>query len=126
MIEVDGLTKKYGDKTAVDGISFAVEPGIVTGFLGPNGAGKSTTIAHALSAQLCAANVTVAHLDAETLEVTGLTAREIGIIAWEEHIPVVELTTKRVSLEDAFMELTHDAVDYRSSAGTIPARAGAR
>lgn len=44
MIEVDGLTKKYGDKTAVDGISFAVEPGIVTGFLGPNGAGKSTTM----------------------------------------------------------------------------------
>jgi hypothetical protein len=33
MIEVDGLTKKYGDKTAVDGISFAVEPGIVTGSL---------------------------------------------------------------------------------------------
>jgi len=311
MIEVDGLTKKYGDKTAVDGISFAVEPGIVTGFLGPNGAGKSTTMriiagldapthgivrvngksyrdsrapmaelgimlearavhdgrsarshllalaqtngvtakrvsevidmvglaevaakrvggfslgmgqrlgvaaallgdprtvvldepvngldpegvlwirhllkeladegrtvfisshlmsemaltaqhliivgrgrliadttvegfiaqasgnvtrvsspqAHALSAQLSAANVTVAHLDAETLEVTGLTAREIGIIAWQEHIPVVELTTKRVSLEDAFMELTHDAVDYRSSADTIPAPAGAR
>jgi len=311
MIEVDGLTKKYGDKTAVDGISFAVEPGIVTGFLGPNGAGKSTTMriiagldapthgivrvngrsyrdstapmaelgimlearavhtgrsarshllalaqtngvtakrvsevidmvglagvaakrvggfslgmgqrlgvaaallgdprtvvldepvngldpegvlwirhllkeladegrtvfisshlmsemaltaqhliivgrgrliadttvegfiaqasgnvtrvsspqAQALSAQLSAANVTVAHLDAETLEVTGLTAREIGIIAWQEHIPVVELTTKRVSLEDAFMELTRDAVDYRSSADTIPAPAGAR
>jgi len=44
MIEVEGLTKKYGDKTAVDGISFAVEPGIVTGFLGPNGAGKTTTV----------------------------------------------------------------------------------
>jgi ABC-2 type transport system ATP-binding protein len=311
MIEVDGLTKKYGDKTAVDGISFAVEPGIVTGFLGPNGAGKSTTMriiagldapthgivrvngksyrdsrspmaelgimlearavhtgrsarshllalaqtngvpakrvsevidmvglaevaakrvggfslgmgqrlgvaaallgdprtvvldepvngldpegvlwirhllkeladegrtvfisshlmsemaltaqhliivgrgrliadttvegfiaqasgnvtrvsspqAPALSTQLSAANVKVAHLDAETLEVTGLTAREIGIIAWEAHIPVVELTTKRVSLEDAFMELTHDTVDYRSSAHTIPAPAGAR
>ena len=44
MIEVDGLTKKYGDKTAVDGLSFTVKPGIVTGFLGPNGAGKSTTM----------------------------------------------------------------------------------
>jgi ABC-2 type transport system ATP-binding protein len=86
----------------------------------------SSPQAHALSAQLCAANVTVAHLDAETLEVTGLTAREIGIIAWEEHIPVVELTTKRVSLEDAFMELTHDAVDYRSSAGTVPTLASSR
>jgi ABC-type phosphonate transport system ATPase subunit len=38
MIEIDGLTKKYGDKTAVDGLSFVVEPGVVTGFLGPNGA----------------------------------------------------------------------------------------
>ena len=43
MIEIDGLTKRYGDKTAVDRLSFAVEPGVVTGFLGPNGAGKSTT-----------------------------------------------------------------------------------
>jgi ABC-2 type transport system ATP-binding protein len=44
MIEASGLTKTYGAKTAVDGISFTVEPGRVTGFLGPNGAGKSTTM----------------------------------------------------------------------------------
>ncbi|MFC5721333.1 ABC transporter ATP-binding protein [Streptomyces gamaensis] len=44
MIELDGLTKRYGDKLAVDGISCTVRPGIVTGFLGPNGAGKSTTM----------------------------------------------------------------------------------
>jgi ABC-2 type transport system ATP-binding protein len=44
VIEIDGLTKRYGDKTAVDRLSFAVEPGVVTGFLGPNGAGKSTTM----------------------------------------------------------------------------------
>jgi ABC-2 type transport system ATP-binding protein len=44
MIEIDGLTKRYGDKTAIDGLSFVVEPGVVTGFLGPNGAGKSTTM----------------------------------------------------------------------------------
>ena len=44
MIEIDGLTKRYGDKIAVDGLSFVVEPGVVTGFLGPNGAGKSTTM----------------------------------------------------------------------------------
>ena len=44
MIEVENLTKRYGDKVAVDGLSFAVQPGIVTGFLGPNGAGKSTTM----------------------------------------------------------------------------------
>ncbi|MFG2954259.1 ATP-binding cassette domain-containing protein [Streptomyces sp. NPDC048291] len=44
MIELAGLTKRYGDKTAVDDLTFTVRPGIVTGFLGPNGAGKSTTM----------------------------------------------------------------------------------
>lgn len=44
MIEARGLTKRYGHKTAVDHISFTIEPGTVTGFLGPNGAGKSTTM----------------------------------------------------------------------------------
>jgi ABC-2 type transport system ATP-binding protein len=43
-IEATGLTKHYGDKLAVDNLSFTVEPGVVTGFLGPNGAGKSTTM----------------------------------------------------------------------------------
>jgi ABC-2 type transport system ATP-binding protein len=44
MIEVRGLTKRYGDKVAVDDLTFGVEPGKVTGFLGPNGAGKTTTM----------------------------------------------------------------------------------
>lgn len=44
MIETSGLTKRYGDFTAVDHISFRAEPGQVLGFLGPNGAGKSTTM----------------------------------------------------------------------------------
>ena len=44
MITADGLTKRYGQTVAVDGLTFAVRPGQVTGFLGPNGAGKSTTM----------------------------------------------------------------------------------
>ena len=44
MIETHGLTKRYGSTTAVDHMSFTVQPGRVTGFLGPNGAGKSTTM----------------------------------------------------------------------------------
>jgi ABC-2 type transport system ATP-binding protein len=44
VIEIQQLTKVYGDKTAVDDLTFTVRPGVVTGFLGPNGAGKSTTI----------------------------------------------------------------------------------
>jgi ABC-2 type transport system ATP-binding protein len=42
-ITVSGLTKRFGRVTAVDGLSFTVEPGHVTGFLGPNGAGKPVT-----------------------------------------------------------------------------------
>ncbi|KZM71048.1 ABC transporter ATP-binding protein [Nocardia terpenica] len=44
MIEVKGLTKRFGQTVAVDNLSFTVQPGQVTGFLGPNGAGKSTTM----------------------------------------------------------------------------------
>jgi ABC-2 type transport system ATP-binding protein len=44
MIEIRGLTKRYGKTTAVDDLTFTARPGIVTGFLGPNGAGKSTTM----------------------------------------------------------------------------------
>ena len=44
MIAARDLTKDYGDKRAVDGLTFTVEPGVVTGFLGPNGSGKSTTM----------------------------------------------------------------------------------
>jgi ABC-2 type transport system ATP-binding protein len=44
MIEVAGLSKRFGEKLAVDDLNFVVRPGVVTGFLGPNGAGKSTTM----------------------------------------------------------------------------------
>jgi ABC-2 type transport system ATP-binding protein len=44
VIELSGLTKRYGARTAVEDLTFAVRPGMVTGFLGPNGAGKSTTM----------------------------------------------------------------------------------
>ena len=44
MIELRGLTKRYGERLAVDDVTVTVRPGVVTGFLGPNGAGKSTTM----------------------------------------------------------------------------------
>jgi ABC-2 type transport system ATP-binding protein len=43
-IEVNGLRKRFGQTLALDGLSFTVAPGTVTGFVGPNGAGKSTTM----------------------------------------------------------------------------------
>jgi ABC-2 type transport system ATP-binding protein len=44
VVTVRGLTKRYGDVVAVEGVTFALEPGTITGFLGPNGAGKTTTL----------------------------------------------------------------------------------
>ncbi len=44
MIESNGLTKRYGGRTVVQDVTFACQPGTVTGFLGPNGAGKTTTL----------------------------------------------------------------------------------
>ena len=55
----------------------------------------------------------------EELQVTGLTAREIGLKAAEHGIALFELTARTVSLEEAFMELTRDAVEYH---GTRPHR----
>ena len=44
MIQVENITKRYGNFTAVDSISFEIDEGEIVGFLGPNGAGKSTTM----------------------------------------------------------------------------------
>jgi ABC-2 type transport system ATP-binding protein len=60
-VVLSGLTKRFGELTAVDGLSFTVEPGRVTGFLGPNGAGKTTTLRMLLGlAQPTAGSATIA------------------------------------------------------------------
>ncbi|MER6978447.1 ABC transporter ATP-binding protein, partial [Streptomyces carpinensis] len=55
-------------------------------------------------------------IGSEELRVTGLTAREIGLKAAEHGIALFELSTRQVSLEEAFMDLTRDAVEYHGSA----------
>jgi ABC-type molybdenum transport system ATPase subunit/photorepair protein PhrA len=146
MIEIDGLTKRYGDKAAVNGLSFVVEPGVVTGFLGPNGAGKSTTmrmiagldrptsveefVGHAtgtgvlvrtpetgrLGQVLAAPGVTVTNDGTDLIRVSGITAEQIGAAAWRAHLPVYELTPTHASLEEAFMQVTKDSIEYHAGA----------
>ena len=65
---------------------------------------------------LLAPDVTVRTEQSDVLHVEGLTAEQIGTTAWQAHLPVFELTAQQASLEEAFMELTQDSVDYRSSA----------
>ncbi len=60
-------------------------------------------------------DVSVTTSSADILEVTGLTTEQIGTAAWEHRLPVFELFPRQASLEEAFMELTHDAVEYRST-----------
>ena len=68
VIEVDGLSKRFGKTQAVAGLSFRVEPGTITGFLGPNGAGKSTTLRSVLG---------LVHPDAGSATVLGVPYGEL-------------------------------------------------
>jgi ABC-2 type transport system ATP-binding protein len=72
MIRVDHLTKRYGTVTAVDGLSFVVGPGRVTGFLGPNGAGKTTTLRMLLG---------LASPDSGTATIDGVRYRDLPVPA---------------------------------------------
>ncbi|ONF64717.1 ABC transporter ATP-binding protein [Amycolatopsis keratiniphila] len=78
MITLRGLTKRYGEKTVVDGLTFAVEPGKVTGFLGPNGAGKSTTMRMTLG--LDAPSAGEVRIDGKRYEELRFPLREVGAL----------------------------------------------
>ena len=81
--------------------------------------GNSVTVRSPQAARLrdllLGPDVTVSSQERDVLQVEGLTAEQIGTIAWQEHLPVFELAVQQASLEEAFMELTHDAVEYRTS-----------
>jgi ABC-2 type transport system ATP-binding protein len=64
---------------------------------------------------LLAPDVTVTNDQPDVLHVDGLTAQHIGTVAWHAHLPVYELAIQRASLEQAFMELTSDSVEYRAA-----------
>jgi ABC-2 type transport system ATP-binding protein len=74
-----------------------------------------TPEAQRLRELLLAPDSTVTATEPDLLRVDGLTAEHIGTIAWQAHIPVFELAVQAASLEEAFMKLTGDSVDYRST-----------
>jgi ABC-2 type transport system ATP-binding protein len=76
--------------------------------------------AHELIPHLEGKGALVANGTENELTVTGLDAPAIGAIAFEHGIPLNELSTQRASLETAFMELTHDSVEYRATNGSAP------
>ena len=71
-----------------------------------------------LARTLRAANATVRTLSETSIEVEGITSEEIGIAAAAEQVTLYELATQTASLEEAYMALTADSVDFRSSDGT--------
>jgi ABC-2 type transport system ATP-binding protein len=90
--------------------------------------GSTVTVRTPQAAQLrdllLGPDVTVTSGQSGVLQVQGLTAEQIGTAAWQAHLPVFELTAQHASLEEAFMQLTDDSVDYRSheAAETVAAR----
>jgi ABC-2 type transport system ATP-binding protein len=76
--------------------------------------------AHELVPHLEAKGALVTNGTPNELAVTGLDASLVGAIAFEQGIPLNELSTQRASLEAAFMELTHDSVEYRAELGSSP------
>ncbi|MFD3894998.1 ABC transporter ATP-binding protein [Streptomyces cellulosae] len=79
-----------------------------------------TPAASALATVLQGADVTVTSLDAETLEVQGRPAHEIGEIASTHRIPLHELSPRRITLEEAFMQITRNAVEYGTPGSAAP------
>ena len=79
MIEINNLVKRYGDKSAVKGISFTVNDGEVLGFLGPNGAGKTTTM-NIITGYLSSTSGTVKVNGHDILEEPELAKKEIGYL----------------------------------------------
>jgi ABC-2 type transport system ATP-binding protein len=69
-----------------------------------------------LRSLLQAPDVTVSSDAPDVLQVVGLSAEQIGTAAWQAHLPVFELTTVQASLEEAFMQVTQDSVEYRTAA----------
>lgn len=141
MVVIDNLTKTYGDKTAVDGISLSIAKGSFFGLLGPNGAGKSTTI-HCITgiAQPTSGTITVDGLDVvkdykEARKKVGVSAQEFNLdfFATVEQlidymggyygIPYAERKPRMEELIERFELTEHRAQKFQKLSGGLKRRA---
>ena len=87
MIEAQGLSKRFGAKTAVDNVTFTVQPGKVTGFLGPNGAGKSTLLKAMFGlVKVHSGTVVVRGQDITGLKANKLVSRGVGFVPQNNNV----------------------------------------
>jgi len=134
-IDVIGLRKRFGATLALDGMSFAVGPGQVTGFIGPNGAGKTTTMRIILGLEapdegraliggqpapaeaaevLTAAGAEVCASEPGVLLINGMSSERAVVLLTRHAIAFTEVIAHGATLEDACLELTGDAVEFRA------------
>jgi lipooligosaccharide transport system ATP-binding protein len=114
MIEARGLTKRYGDFTAVDGIDFAVARGETFGFLGPNGAGKSSTM-RMIGAVSPASGGTLRVLGGDP-ERDGSTIRQrLGVVPQEDNLDLELDVGENLLVYGRFFGLPRDVIRRRSA-----------
>ena len=113
MIEAQGLTKRYGDFTAVDGIDFAVERGETFGFLGPNGAGKSSTM-RMIGAVSPVSDGTLRVLDRDPERDGPAIRQRLGVVPQEDNLDLELDVGENLLVYGRFFGLPRDVIRRRA------------
>ncbi len=108
-IDAIGLTKRYGNVTAVDGLTFSVEPGRVTGFLGPNGSGKSTTMRMILGVDVPTSGQ--ARVDGQRYEELQYPGRVVGALIEARAVDPARSARNHLRMLAACARISDDRVD---------------
>jgi ABC-2 type transport system ATP-binding protein len=118
VIEVTDLRKTYGERTVVDGVSFAVEPGEIFGILGPNGAGKTTTVECIGGLrQRDGGSITVAGMD--PAQEGALFRQTLGIQLQESRLPDKMSVIEALNLYASFYPEPHDPAELLERLGIV-------
>ena len=110
MVEVQNLVKRFGDQTALDGISFDIEKGEIFGFLGPSGSGKTTTI-NILTGQLLATEGSSKIFGKEASHLTSEDLAQIGIVSDTSGFYEKMTLYKNIQVYSKWHGVSNDRVD---------------